>query len=151
MPKGSIETIYMSQDLPANQPLPQTIATVLHVDDDPLISELIKYRLERQNCRVLVAKSGKEALELFKKFPVDIAVLDVSMPRMDGFELLKELRRLNPVLPVIMLTGLKDDKNLFMSLKHGCNSLLEKPVPIDLLISHIHRLIKSLPRTSQAA
>ena len=128
-----------------------SIATILLVDDDPLICEFIKFSLEKQNCQVLVAQSGEQALALFQKKAVDLAVLDVSMPGMDGFELLVELRKLNSVLPVILLTGLKDDKHLFLSLKHGVNSLLRKPCTVDVLISHVHRLLKAIPQLSQSA
>lgn len=127
------------------------VYTILHVDDEPEICEIVKFRFERLNYRVLEANSGKQALELFDQNKVDVAILDLSMPKMNGFELLKALRKRNSALPIIILTGLKDEKNVFLSLKFRCDSLMEKPIAFDLLVSSVQRILDGIRALKKAA
>lgn len=102
---------------------------VLLADDEPKIRKPAARALEAAGLRVVTAADGREALDRILELPPDLVVLDVMMPRMDGFEVLKELKA-NPAtasLPVIMLTALYADSNLFGSWASGVDYYLTKP------------------------
>jgi two-component system OmpR family response regulator len=77
---------------------------ILVVDDDPDIVRLLKYFLEAKGRQVQTASTGAEALELFKREPPDLVILDVILPGMDGWTVLQKIRESSQV-PVLMLTG----------------------------------------------
>lgn len=78
---------------------------ILVVDDDPAIRMLYKEELEEEGYEVVVASSGKEALELFEKEMPDLVTLDILMPDMDGIQLLRKMKEMRPRLPIIMSTA----------------------------------------------
>jgi two-component system cell cycle sensor histidine kinase/response regulator CckA len=96
--------------------MPQTgNETILVVDDEIIILHLTKLMLERYGYIVLEAQSGAEALRFFEVSPeqhVDAAILDIVMPRMDGFELAERLRALRPVLPILYTSGYSERPEL---------------------------------------
>lgn len=105
-------------------------------DDERSIVRLIQVNLEKQGYQVVTAYDGKEGLEKIKAERPDLVVLDVMMPYMDGFEVLKNLRR-DPdyqELPVIMLTAKAQDKDVFDGYHYGADMYLTKPFnPIELI------------------
>jgi DNA-binding response OmpR family regulator len=78
---------------------------ILVVDDDPAIRMLYKEELEEEGYEVIVASSGKEALELFEKEMPDLVTLDILMPDMDGIQVLRKMKEMRPRLPIIMSTA----------------------------------------------
>ncbi|HHN64671.1 MAG TPA: response regulator [Nitrospirae bacterium] len=78
---------------------------ILVVDDDPAIRMLYKEELEDEGYEVVVASSGKEALELFEKESPDLVTLDILMPDMDGIQVLRKMKEMRPRLPIIMSTA----------------------------------------------
>ncbi|MBX2861624.1 MAG: response regulator [Vampirovibrio sp.] len=104
-----------------------SIPLILHVDDEPLILKAAQRHFRNRPFQVLQAQGAMEALNLAKRFRFDMAVLDISMPRVDGFELMKMLRKQQFGLPVLMLTGLSCDEALYFSVAYGCDGFLEKP------------------------
>ncbi|RMG02452.1 MAG: response regulator [Nitrospirae bacterium] len=78
---------------------------ILVVDDDPSIRTLYKEELEEEGYEVVVASSGDEALRLFEQEKPDLVTLDILMPDMDGIQVLRKLKELNPRLPIIMSTA----------------------------------------------
>ena len=86
--------------------MPQDAPRVLVVDDDPDVALLVKTVLERRaGCEVAVAHDGQSAVERLETFTPDVVVTDIEMPGLDGLELLAELRRNDPLLPVIVMTA----------------------------------------------
>src|SRR5207244_8618921 len=81
-----------------------TAATILLVDDEESIQKLLTYPLERDGYRVVHARDGEEALKRFDEEPIDLVVLDVMLPRLDGLEVCKQLRA-SSFVPIIMLTA----------------------------------------------
>ena len=109
---------------------------VLVCDDERHIVRLIQVNLERQGYTVITAFDGKEGLEKVKSEKPDLCVLDVMMPYMDGFEVLKNIRREPETenLPVIMLTAKAQDKDVFEGYHYGADMYLTKPFnPIELV------------------
>lgn len=114
---------------------------LLAEDDEDLRNVLSKY-LEVFDFNVECAKDGQQALEIFEKNTFDICVLDVMMPRMDGFTLAEHLIDLNPEIPFIFLTArtLKEDK--VKGLKLGADDYIEKPFEADELVLRLNNIIK---------
>jgi two-component system, OmpR family, alkaline phosphatase synthesis response regulator PhoP len=115
---------------------------VLVCDDERHIVRLIQVNLEKAGFQVVTAYDGKDGLEKVKAEKPDMLVLDVMMPYMDGFEVLKTLRK-DPdtmALPVIMLTAKAQDKDVFEGYHYGADMYLTKPFnPIEL-VTFVKRL-----------
>jgi len=108
--------------------------TVLLVDDEAEFRDLLEKRLRKRNLGLLSAGSGEEALELVAREPVDVVVLDVRMPGMDGRETLREIKRLKPEVEVIMLTGHASVEVALEGMELGAFDYLLKPVAFDELL-----------------
>jgi len=115
---------------------------VLVCDDERHIVRLIQVNLERQGYQVVTAFDGKEGLEKVRSEKPDLCVLDVMMPYMDGFEVLKSIRR-DPAteqLPVIMLTAKAQDKDVFEGYHYGADMYLTKPFNPMELVTFVKRI-----------
>ena len=102
---------------------------VLVVDDDEDILELVTFRLERSGYTVVQARDGEEAWNLAQAQPPDLAVLDVMMPKLDGFELTRRMRA-NPEterVPIILLTARAQDADVQQGFDAGADDYLRKP------------------------
>jgi two-component system, cell cycle sensor histidine kinase and response regulator CckA len=126
----------------ANDPhLPKR--TILLADDDPQVRELLASVLDEHGFRVIKASDGFEACGLFMDAPdqVDLLVSDVLMPKMNGVEAYRIMRRIKPDLPVILISGYAD--GIDMSHKDGgvIPEIMAKPLRTDHLISRIHELL----------
>ena len=111
---------------------------VLMVDDEHDFLDSVAKGLARRGLVVLKAFDGHEALEVLKSEPVDVVVLDVKMPGIDGYNLFYEVHARLPHLPVIMLTGHGTYKMAFEMSKHGIFDYLAKPCDVDELATKIH-------------
>ncbi len=118
--------------------MPQTIALV---DDDRNILTSVSMTLEAEGFLVRAYSDGAEALRGLSQHPVDLAVLDIKMPRMDGLELLEKLRR-NSAVPVIFLTSKDDEIDELMGLRMGADDYIKKPFSQRLLIERIRTLLR---------
>ena len=125
-------------------------ATILVVDDLPANRDLMSRRLERSGFRVVCAASGPEALDLLKREPVDLMLLDIMMPGMTGFEVLKTVRlaRSPAALPVIMVTAKTDSEDVVEALSLGANDYVTKPpdYPVTLARIRAHLGIREAAR-----
>jgi two-component system phosphate regulon response regulator PhoB len=100
---------------------------VLVVDDDKLIRDIVRRSLEREGMHVVEARDGTEALDRMREVPVDVAVVDVHMPRMSGHELVAKLRVDDPRLHVIMLTSASSEADRVRGLVGGADDYVVKP------------------------
>ena len=119
---------------------------ILVVDDERHIVRLVQVNLERAGYEVLTAFDGIEALDKVKNDDPDMVVLDVMMPRMDGFEVLKNLQS-DPRfqnIPVIMLTAKAQDADIFKGWASGVSSYLTKPFNPRELLVFVERIFQSL-------
>jgi two-component system alkaline phosphatase synthesis response regulator PhoP len=115
---------------------------VLVCDDERHIVRLIQVNLERQGYNVVTAFDGKEGLEKIRSEKPNLVVLDVMMPYMDGFEVLKTIRREPETenLPVIMLTAKAQDKDVFEGYHYGADMYLTKPFNPMELVTFVKRI-----------
>ena len=118
----------------------QNAKTILIIDDDPTVSELIKRQLTKDAYNVVIANNGKEGIELARKIKPNLITLDILMPEMDGWSVLRTLKADPEVskIPVVMASIL-DEKNKGFSL--GAADFVSKPIEKDRLINSIQSLI----------
>ena len=100
---------------------------ILVVDDEPAIVTVVRERLEREGFTVRAVASGEEALAHINADPADLVVLDVMLPGMDGFEVLRRLRSAGLMVPVIVLTARDEDVDKIVGLELGADDYLVKP------------------------
>jgi DNA-binding response OmpR family regulator len=125
-------------------------STILLVDDEDSIQKLLAYPLERDGFRVLQARDGEEALERFAAEHVDLVVLDLMLPKLDGLEVCKRLRAESEV-PIIMLTARDDELDKVLGLELGADDYITKPFSIREFRSRVRALLRraSAPRPAQ--
>src|SRR4051812_18294797 len=123
-----------------------TPATILLVDDEESIQKLLAYPLERDGYRVVQARDGEEALRRFDERPVDLVVLDLMLPKLDGLEVCKRLRAESSV-PIIMLTARDDELDKVVGLELGADDYITKPFSIREFRSRV----RAAPRRAGAA
>lgn len=117
------------------------IIKVLLAEDEPSLGQIIKESLETRKFEVFHALNGEEAYEVYLANSPDILVLDVMMPKKDGFTLAKEIRQENKHLPIIFLTAKSQPKDVVEGFEHGGNDYLKKPFSMEELIVRIYSLL----------
>ena len=116
-------------------------ATILLVDDEDSVQKLLTYPLERDGFRVIQARDGEEALGCFDEHPIDLVVLDVMLPKLDGLEVCKRLRARSTV-PIIMLTARDDELDKVLGLELGADDYITKPFSIREFRSRVRALLR---------
>ena len=117
--------------------------TIALVDDDQNILTSVSMSLEAEGFDVNTYTDGAKALEGLASHPVDLAILDIKMPRMDGMELLNRIRR-NSQMPVIFLTSKDDEVDELLGLRMGADDYIRKPFSQRLLLERIRALLRRL-------
>ena len=127
-------------------------STILLVDDEDSVQKLLAYPLERDGFRVLQARDGEEALARFADEDVDLVVLDLMLPKLDGLEVCKRLRAESQV-PIIMLTARDDELDKVVGLELGADDYITKPFSIREFRSRVRALLRraAAPRQDPAA
>lgn len=122
---------------------------ILVVDDEEDILELIQYNLVREGYEVLGAESGEKALQIAKSEPVDLIVLDLMLPAMDGLEVAKRLKRDSKTdnIPIIMLTAKGEEADVVTGLELGADDYIPKPFSPRILIARIRAVLRRLAVT----
>ena len=114
---------------------------IVLAEDEPSLGQIVKESLETRDFEVFHAENGEVALELYQKEQPDILVLDVMMPKKDGFTLAKEIRQQDAQIPIIFLTAKSQTKDVLEGFEHGGNDYLKKPFSMEELIVRIHSLL----------
>lgn len=120
--------------------------TILVVDDELLIRKVIREYLESENYKVLEAENGLDALRVLSSNKVNLIILDIMMPKMDGFACLEEIRKTKDI-PVIMLSAMKEETDKLNSFNLGVDDYVTKPFSPKELIArvkaHLKRTVKN--------
>ena len=116
-------------------------ATILLVDDEDAVQKLLTYPLEREGFRVMQARDGEEALQRFGSERVDLVVLDLMLPKLDGLEVCRRLRAQSTV-PIIMLTARDDELDKVVGLELGADDYITKPFSIREFRSRVRALLR---------
>lgn len=115
--------------------------TILMVDDEQRMRILIEAYLKKEGLNVILAGDGRGALRQFKENHVDLVVLDIMMPIMDGWTVCKKLRKISNV-PIIMLTARAEDEDQLLGFQLGTDSYVTKPISPKILVAKIKALLK---------
>ena len=102
---------------------------ILLVDDEPLILKGLRYTLEQEGYDILTAADGEEALQVFFEQPVDLVLLDVMLPKLDGIQVCQRIRETSNV-PILMLTAKGEDMDKILGLEYGADDYMTKPFNI---------------------
>ncbi|MBP1962356.1 response regulator transcription factor [Paenibacillus aceris] len=127
---------------------------ILVVDDEPSISMLIEFNLKLVGFEVHCVFDGEAVFDAIQTFRPDLIVLDLMLPKMDGFQVCRKLRNQNNLVPIIMLTAMQDLTDKIAGLDNGADDYMTKPFSPQELISRIHaihRRIQTLPSATENA
>ena len=116
-------------------------STILLVDDDEAVRKVLSFPLERDGYEVIQAVDGEDALRRFDEQPVDLVVLDIMLPKLDGLEVCKQLRTRSSV-PIIMLTARDDELDKVLGLELGADDYVTKPFSIREFRSRTRALLR---------
>ena len=115
---------------------------ILIIDDDPSVTSVVKRGLAYEGFAVETASSGAEGLALLREHPVDLLILDVMMPEMDGFEVLRRVRTDDNRLPILFLTAKDAPSDQVQGLESGADDYIVKPFTFDVLLARVHALLR---------
>jgi DNA-binding NtrC family response regulator len=118
---------------------------ILVVDDDAIVVKSCKRVLEAEGFEVSAVSSADQALETVKKYDFDLLLIDVKMPKHDGFFLMREIKRDVPEMPVVVMSGYPTPETISEVLKSGAIQFIPKPFRPDELIKTIHKAIQKIP------
>jgi len=121
--------------------MPLKKITVLTADDDPHLLRLMMRNLELEGYEVLTASDGQQALEQIKAHAPDLVLLDVMMPRMDGFTVCQQVRTFS-VVPIIMVTARGQEQDKVYGLNLGADDYLTKPFGVDELLARVRAVLR---------
>ena len=118
---------------------------IVIVDDEPNIVMTLEYTFKKQNFEVYIARDGSEALEILKTVIPDVILLDVMMPKVDGYQTLKLVKENNKLkdTKVVFLTAKNKASDIEKGLKLGADKYLTKPFSVKKIVSEINELIYS--------
>lgn len=116
--------------------------TILVVDDEPNILQLVKMYLERDNFQTLTVGDGLKAIEIIRDNNPDLVVLDVMLPKMDGFDVCRRLRNEGNQVPIIMVTARDDDIDKILGLELGADDYLTKPFNPRELVARVRAVLR---------
>ena len=120
---------------------------ILVVDDESRMRKLVKDFLTKKNFQVLEAGDGEEAMDIFyKEKDIALLILDVMMPKMDGWEVCREIRK-NSKVPIIMLTARGDERDELLGFELGVDEYISKPFSPKILVARVEAILR---RTGQS-
>ena len=117
------------------------MAKILCVDDDQYLTDLLRYALAREGFEVRMAHSGRDALRLIRAESLDLIILDVNIPDMNGFKVLSSLRTFSQI-PVVMLTARSQDEDIIAGFGQGADDYVAKPFSVQVLINRIKAVLR---------
>jgi two-component system alkaline phosphatase synthesis response regulator PhoP len=122
--------------------------TILVVDDERNIVELVRLYLEKEGFAVVTAADGEQALAQYERSGPDLVVLDLMLPKIDGFEVCRELRRRGDV-PILMLTARSEDVDAIVGLELGADDYVTKPFNPRALVARVKAILRRTEATAK--
>ncbi|NRA46776.1 MAG: response regulator transcription factor [Oligoflexales bacterium] len=118
--------------------------SILIIEDDPDILELLEYNLKKQRFKVFSAMDGESGIHLTRKQKLDLIILDIMLPGIDGLEVCKQLRRDQSIsyIPIIMLTAKSQESDIIVGLELGADDYLTKPFSPQELVARIRAVLR---------
>ena len=121
---------------------------ILLVDDEPLILKGLRYTLEQEGYEIMTATDGEEALKVFMENQVDLILLDVMLPKMDGIQVCQRIRE-NSNVPIILLTAKGEDMDKILGLEYGADDYMTKPFNILEVKARIKTILRRAGQPAQ--
>ena len=118
---------------------------ILLVEDDPTISDLVAYNLRRAGYDVLQEHNGRTGLQTALSQPVDLVLMDLMLPGLDGMAASREIVRRKPALPIIMLTARSERETILEGFELGADDYITKPFDLDVLLARIQARLRRAP------
>lgn len=118
--------------------------SLLLADDDDAIRVRVARVLEKEGWKVLPVADGEEAIDVFEETKIDIALLDIKMPKKDGLAALHEMRKISTDFEAIILTGYGDESSAIQAMRDGAINFLKKPIDLDQMILAVEKAIEKL-------
>ena len=115
--------------------------TILVIDNDPSTADVLKNLLETKDYNVLTTNSSKDSLEIIQRVILDLIILDILMPEMDGWELCKAIRETTRT-PILIISAIESSEIITKTLNLGADDYLVKPVSSFTLLAHIKSLVR---------
>jgi len=119
---------------------------VLIVEDDPNLLETLKYNLRKEGFDVVTASDGEQAIEVARRERPDILILDIMLPKMNGFEVCRILRK-EMTVPILMLTAKADETDKIVGLEIGADDYMTKPFSIRELLARVRAMLRRVKMT----
>ena len=115
--------------------------TILVIDNDPSTSAVFQKLLESKGYQVLTSNSGKESLEIVQRVMLDLIILDLLMPEMDGWQLCKAIREMTRT-PILIISAIESPEIITKTLDLGADDYLVKPISSFTLLAHVKNLVR---------
>ena len=125
--------------------------TILLVEDDPKIADLLKMHLTEMGYELIHARDGLEGIEKFEKHEYALVILDIMLPKLDGFEVCKEIRARNRYTPILMLTSKSEELDKVLGLELGADDYLTKPFSIRELLARVKAIFRRIKADQEIA
>lgn len=119
-----------------------TTTKILYVEDEPFLGQIVRESLLSRSFDVVMVTDGDTAVRAFEESTPDICVLDVMLPGRDGFTIAREIRQLNPSVPIIFVTAKDQTEDVLKGFSAGGNDYIRKPFSMEELIVRINNLLK---------
>src|SRR5450631_4188295 len=129
--------------------MPVKKTTILTADDDPQLLRLVARNLQLEGYDVITASDGQQALEQVEAHALDLILLDVMMPKMDGFTVCHRVREFSAV-PIIIITARGQDQDKIRGLDLGADDYLTKPFSVDELLARVRAVLRRAQFTTNA-
>lgn len=114
---------------------------ILYVEDETFLAKIVKESLESRGFEVILQEDGKTVLDAFRRYQPDICVLDIMLPHQDGLSLAREIKSVQPSMPILFLTAKTQAQDVVEGFKSGGNDYIRKPFSMEELILRIQNLI----------
>ncbi|MGZ0708038.1 response regulator transcription factor [Coraliomargarita sp. W4R53] len=124
---------------------------ILIAEDDPSIRLVLVDILESEGYRVAVATNGEEALALFESEAPDLAILDIMMPRLSGYDVCRAIRKANATLPIIMLSAKSEEIDKVLGLELGADDYMTKPFGVRELLARVSAALRRVAATASVS
>jgi len=121
--------------------------TILIVDDEKPIVDILKFNLEKEGFKTIAAYDGEEALDKVRKYKPDLVLLDIMLPKMDGFNVCKNIRK-DTNIPIIMLTAKEEEVDKVLGLELGADDYVTKPFKMRELIARVKANLRRMNMNS---
>jgi DNA-binding response OmpR family regulator len=115
---------------------------ILYVEDEPFLGRIVKESLESRDFEVIMVSDGKDAVRSFTAANPDICVLDIMLPGKDGYTIAKEVRQVDPAVPIIFVTAKNQTEDVLKGFSSGGNDYIRKPFSMEELIVRVNNLLQ---------